>query len=433
MIINRRSKKFWIGIALINLVVVAILGLVLRSKILFPLPFIDFKNTLHAHSHYAFGGWVTLALLTLLTYEVLPPSMTRKRVYRWLLAGILLNAVGMLISFPLQGYGLYSILFSTLFIFVTYGYGYVFIKDVLKTKNSRTIKLLSIASIVYLVISSVGPFTLAWLLASKSGNAFLYRDSIYTYLHLQYNGFFTLAILALFFNRIEHLMNKRSAKMSYRFAHILNFTVLPSMFLNYLWHYPNTVYRILALAGSISLLVCIIYFLATAWSVRYIFKKNIKAVKIIGITAMSAFVLKMAMQAFTIFPALGSLVFANRPMIIAFLHLVLLGFVSLYLITHFLYAGYMQMNKRSTIAAYVFATAVVANELVLFMQGTGVMFMTNSRMYNWLLWGTGIWLVVGSAMMARSYYTAKPVLKSSLTTQQIPTTVFPSKNYNRYE
>lgn len=433
MITNRRNKKLWIGIALINLVVVALLGFVLRSKILFSIPFVDFKYTLHAHSHYAFGGWVTLALLTLLTYEVLPASMSRKRVYSWLLAWILINAVGMLVSFPLQGYGFYSILFSTLFIFVTYGYSYVFIRDVLKTKNSRTIKLLSVSALAYLVISSVGPFTLAYLMATKSGNAFLYRDSIYTYLHLQYNGFFTLAIMALFFNRIEHLMNNRNIQMSYRLAHILNFTVLPSMFLNYLWHYPNTLYRILAMTGSISLVVCLVYLLATAWSVRSIFKNNIKAVKLIGITALSAFVLKMAMQALTIFPALGSLVFANRPMIIAFLHLVLLGFVSLYLITHFLYGGYMPLNKKSITATYVFASAVVVNELLLFMQGTGVMFMTNSSMYNWLLWGTGGWLLTGSLMMAWYYYTAQTARTMSVTTRQIPTTEFQRKNYNKYE
>lgn len=433
MIANRRNKKLWIGIALINLVVVALLGFVLRSKILFSIPFVDFKYTLHAHSHYAFGGWVTLALLTLLTYEVLPASMSRKRVYSWLLAGILMNAIGMLISFPLQGYAFYSILFSTLFIFVTYGYSYVFIKDIMKTKNSRTIKLLSISAMVYLVISSVGPFTLAYLMATKSGNAFLYRDSIYTYLHLQYNGFFTLAIVALSFNRIEHLMNNRNIQMSYRLAHILNFTVLPSMFLNYLWHYPNTLYRILAMTGSISLVVFLVYFLATAWSVRSVFKNNIKAVNLIGITAMSAFVLKMAMQALTIIPALGSLVFANRPMIIAFLHLVLLGFVSLYLITHFLYGGYMPLNKKSITSTYVFASAVVVNELLLFMQGTGVMFMTNSSMYNWLLWGTGGWLLTGSLIMARNYYTAKTAHTTSVTTRQIPTTEFQRKNYNKYE
>lgn len=428
MIKNRRNKKLWIGIALINLAVVALLGFVLRSKILFSIPFIDFKYTLHAHSHYAFGGWVTLALLTLITYEVLPASMSRKKSYSWLLAGILMNAVGMLISFPLQGYGFYSILFSTLFIFVTYGYSYTFIRDVLKTKNSRTIKLLSISAMVYLVISSVGPFTLAYLMATKSGNAFLYRDSIYTYLHLQYNGFFTLAIMALFFNRIEHLMNNRNIQMSYRLAHILNFTVLPSMFLNYLWHYPTTLYRILGLTGSISLLVCIVYFLVAAWSGRFIFKKSIRAVKLIGIMALSAFVLKMAMQALTIFPALGSLVFANRPMIIAFLHLVLLGFVSLYLIAHFLYGAYMHPDKKTVTSAYVFASAVVANELLLFMQGTGVMFMTNSSTYSWLLWGTGAWLLAGSLMMVVNYYRTTRAQKTFVTIQTGTTKEFQRKN-----
>lgn len=430
---SSKSKKFWIGVALINLVIVAVLGFVLRSKLVFYIPFIDFKYTLHAHSHYAFGGWVTLALLTLLTYEVLPASRNRKPIYNWLLAGILLNAVGMLISFPIQGYGFYSILFSTLFIFVTYGYSYVFIKDLLKTKNSRTVKLLSISAIIYLVVSSGGPFTLAYLLATKSGNAFLYRDSIYTYLHLQYNGFFTLAIMALAFNRIEHLMNKDQLKMSYRYAHILNFTVVPSMFLNYLWHYPNNLYRVLAVVGSVSLLVCSIYFLATAWSLRSVFKKNIMVVKLIGVTAISAFVLKMVMQAFTIFPSLGQLVFANRPMIIAFLHLVLLGFVSLYIIAHLLYGGYMQLNKKSITAAYVFTVAVVVNELVLFMQGTSVMFMTNSSNYNWLLWGTGVWLVVGSAMMAITYYSTNKIGRTATNTQQIQTTSLQRKNYNKYE
>ncbi len=428
-----KIKRIWLGIALVNLVIVAALGLLLRSKIVFSLPFIDFKYILHAHSHYAFGGWVTIALLTLLTYEVLPASRNRKRIYNMLLAGILLNAVGMLISFPLQGYAFYSILFSTLFIFKTYVYSYVFIKDVLKTRNSRTVKLLSIAAILYLVISSVGPFTLAYLLATKSGNAFLYRDSIYTYLHLQYNGFFTLVVMALLLNRVEHLLNTRQLISSYRLAHLLNFTVVPSMFLNYLWHYPNNLYRVLAISGSISLLICTVYFLYTAWLSRNVFKREGKAAQIVGAIALTAFVLKMSMQAFTIFPALGRLVFANRPMIIAFLHLVLLGFISLYIIAHMLHAGYLRRNKQTITSAYVFTSAVVVNELVLFMQGTGVMFMTNSSYYNWLLWATGAWLFAGSVLLAYNYYAGQKVKIKPAHPQQVPTTTFQRKNYNKYE
>lgn len=404
MISIGKTRKFWIGIALINLVIVAALGFLLRSKILFSIPFLDYKNTLHAHSHYAFGGWVTVALMTLMIYEILPASVNSKAVYKRILTGILLAAIGMLISFPLQGYGFYSILFSTLFIFVTYGFGFVFIKDVLRSRNNKTIKLLSVASVAYLVASSVGPFTLAYILATKSGNAFLYRDSIYTYLHLQYNGFFTLAIMALLINRIEHMTSANTAGKIHRFAHVLNVSVVPSMFLSYLWHYPGPFFRVIAWMGSCTLVACTVLFIIAVWSLKDILRKNTTVVKIIGLAAITAFVLKTMMQIFTIFPALGHLVFANRPMIIAFLHLVLLGFVSLYLVTHFLHAGYMPNNRRSVTAAYFFAFAVVANEVILFMQGTGVMFMTNSAIYAHLLWWAAAALLTGAILMVRSYY-----------------------------
>lgn len=404
-----KEKKLWIGIALVNLAIVALLGFVLRSKIIFSIPFLDYKNTLHAHSHFAFGGWVTIALLALLTYEVLPASRNKRPVYKWLLGGILFNAVGMLISFPFQGYGFYPILFSTLFILVTYVYSYVFIKDILKTRNNKTIKLLSISALVYLVISSVGPFTLAYMLASKSGNVLLYKDAIYTYLHLQYNGFFTLAIIALLFNRIEYIMPKTAMPVTHKFAHILNFTVIPSLFLSFLWHYPNIWFRVLAITGSISLVVCIIYFFITAQALKSALKNNHRVVKIIGLMSMTAFFSKMLMQSLTIFPILGALVFANRPMIIGFLHLVLLGFVSLYLLAHFLHAGYLKTNRASKIAAYVFTSAVVINEALLLMQGFGVMFMTNSVIYAQLLWVTAAGLLAGAVLLVKSYYTSSLV------------------------
>jgi hypothetical protein len=35
------------------------------------------------------------------------------------------------------------------------------------------------------------------MMATDSKNTLLYKDSTYTYLHLQYNGFFTLSVFAL--------------------------------------------------------------------------------------------------------------------------------------------------------------------------------------------------------------------------------------------
>ena len=400
---NKIAKK-WIGIAIINLSIVALIGFVLRSKIIFSIPIVDYKNTLHAHSHFAFSGWVTLALLSLMTYEILPKSIYQKPVYKWLLVGVLFCAIGMLCSFPFQGYGLISITFSTLLIFVTYIFSYLFIKDVLKTDNSRSIKLLAIAALIYLVLSSIGPFTLSYVLISRSSNVLLYRDSIYTYLHLQYNGFFTLAIIALLFNQLKGKVANESEQKMYRFSHILNATVIPSMFLSYLWHYPNATFRIIAITGSILLVLCIVYFFIVAYSLKAELSKIGTVVRNIGFAALSAFILKMTMQSLTISSTLGALVFVNRPMIIGFLHLVLLGFVTLYLITHILHSGYLKQNKQTTIAVYVFASAVIANEAILIMQGLGVMLMTSSDIYAYLLWGAAIGLLLGAIMLVYGYY-----------------------------
>ena len=109
-----RNKKLWTRLSLINLAIVAFFGLTLRSKILFPIPFIDYRSFLSAHSHFAFSGWVGMALLTLLIYNLLPPVLAAKKVYQWLLAGVEISSLGMAISFPLQGYGTLSIFFSSL-------------------------------------------------------------------------------------------------------------------------------------------------------------------------------------------------------------------------------------------------------------------------------------------------------------------------------
>ena len=42
------------------------MGVVLRYKIAWSLPIVDQKYFLHAHSHFAFAGWVSQALMALL-------------------------------------------------------------------------------------------------------------------------------------------------------------------------------------------------------------------------------------------------------------------------------------------------------------------------------------------------------------------------------
>lgn len=328
------KQEGWIHIALVNLAIVAGLGLLLRAKILFPIPVADFKQTLQGHSHFAFAGWVTLALLVLMVYQLLPEQRSKKRVYQWLLGGLLLAAAGMLVCFPLQGYGRYAISCATLFIFITYAFVIVFLKDFRTTAHGRAVKLLTVTSLLCLVVSSVGPFTLAYLMATRSADFVLYRNAIYTYLYLQHSGFFTLAVFALAFQLLQ-LPDRHTLK----FAWLLAGSVMPAMFTSYLWSFPGTLAYTVAVAGSVLSILSLVFFCRMMYAER----QQLKAVKTFaaraGSVAMLAFVLKMILQALTVIPSVGTAVFANRPVVIGFLHLVLLAFVTVYLLAHFIQCG----------------------------------------------------------------------------------------------
>lgn len=387
-----QQLKKWTGIALLNLFIVAVLGVILRSKLLFPIPIVNYKFFLHAHSHFAFGGWVTLSLLVLMIRQLLPAAIANRRVYAWLLSGVFLTSLGMLLTFPFQGYGFAAILFSMLFIGCTYAAAYVFIKDIRRSGVSSQERQLVTGAMIFLVLSSLGPFTLAVLMATGTSGPVLYNDAIYSYLHLQYNGFFTPVIFALLFNRY-----RIDSMYSRMFTRLLLIAVLPSTCMAWLWHAPGIFIHIIAATGSVLLVVALIFFLRIRFTGLSMLTK----------AALGCFILKQIMQAGSVIPYMGNLVFFNRPVIIGYLHLVLLGFISLYLLAHFIHAGLM--DARSGVI--IFAAGVFINEIALFVQGLGAMLMWHSDVFQWILWVASICLMTGALLMSARFYQRSFFLK----------------------
>ena len=110
----------YIKIALFNLLLVTTIGVVMRYKIAFSLPFIDQKHLMHGHSHFAFAGWISHTLMSLMVAfiarkkgnDVEGNAIYKK--YRWVIYANLITAFGMLISLSIFGYNLIAIVFSTL-------------------------------------------------------------------------------------------------------------------------------------------------------------------------------------------------------------------------------------------------------------------------------------------------------------------------------
>jgi hypothetical protein len=410
MTINKRS--FWLTLALINLCIVAFLGFTLRSKILFPLNFIDFRSVESAHSHFAFAGWAGLSVITLFIYDILPQRFHQKKIYQWILGAIEMSSLGMAFLFPFLGYTGITIFFSTLYVAAVVAFVPVFIKDIISCDGDKNIRLLSISALLSLILSFLGTIGLTYIIVAGSGGSLLYRDSIYTFLHFQYNGFFTLSVFALFVNLMlkKGIAPNKNVKW---FSVFLSLSIIPALFLSLLWH-NNSFFYLLAGLGCVFILITVFHFLLFLRSFPRQKVFLTRLARTFCLFSIISFVLKMLLQVGTIFPQLSNEIYGDRPVIIGFLHLVFLGFLTFFLLSLLTEEGYFtRNNKIISFPLVIFSTGIFANEFFLMLQGLSILFKTNNDIFKWLLWGAAIILFSGAFLIActRLYIVIKRVQK----------------------
>src|SRR5688572_3400607 len=101
------------------------MGLLLRMQLALPIHGITFSFLLHGHSHVMFLGWVFNVFLIAYVTEFTEGDQKTFKLIFWILQALV---AGMLISFPLQGYGLVSIILSTLHTLLVFVFIAVFFK-----------------------------------------------------------------------------------------------------------------------------------------------------------------------------------------------------------------------------------------------------------------------------------------------------------------
>ncbi len=101
------------------------------------------------------------------------------------------------------------------------------------------------------VISSAGPFSLAYMMASSNMHQNWYLASIYFYLHFQYNVWFFFSCLGLFSYRLAAMgISEETLKKVFRFFAL---AALPTYFLSVLWwHIPVWLYIIVVIGSRLS-------------------------------------------------------------------------------------------------------------------------------------------------------------------------------------
>lgn len=186
------SKKHLLFYPILFGLLGAFLGLITRflftSSVDFPI-----RNLVHSHSHVILLGFVFNAL-TIFIWQRFTKGIDKISYRLFIIMQICIG--GMLFAFIAQGYALFSILFSTLHLWLSY----VFLIRLWKRlKGDKHYVFLIQSGIVFHFISSIGPYCLGPLMALEMQTSPWYEQAIFFYLHFQYFGALFLWLITLFF------------------------------------------------------------------------------------------------------------------------------------------------------------------------------------------------------------------------------------------
>lgn len=399
------NTKFWLKISLLNLCIVAALGVLMRYKIGFEFPFLDQKKLQHSHSHFAFAGWLSHTLMVLMVYYLQNKIVDfAGNNYKKIIIANLICSYGMLVSFIIQGYGLVSIALSTASILVSYIFAYRFINHLKVLDDDLLVKNWFKAALFFNVISSLGTFYLAYMMASKNVVQDWYLSSIYYYLHFQYNGWFFFACMGFLFGFLN--LRKSEHPFYERTYNLFAIACIPAYLLSILWlDLPIWLYTIMVFAAMIQVFAWFKFLRIVLKTRSNVFENLSPLLRYLLLFAGVALSTKLVLQLGSTIPLISQLAFGFRPIVIAYLHLVLLAMITLFIL-FYIYANHLIfINKKIKYGIFLFSTGALLNEILLAIQGLASLSYTTIPYVNESLFAIALILFTGIVII--SFFSVK--------------------------
>ncbi|MEO0066496.1 MAG: hypothetical protein RI983_1822 [Bacteroidota bacterium] len=361
------NPKRLLSLGLLSLVVVALLGVIMRYKIGFSFPIVNQKHLQLAHSGFAFSGLITHFLLTFILIVIKDSlkSSQLKFLTQTIQSNLLFSYIACM-AFIWQGFGLIAVVaqlisFISVLLFVVLG---LFRWTTIKSPTIRWFKMGGVL-FLFSMIAHIWLIEM-WLTGGMTQHNYL--AATYWFLHFQYNGWFFFGCMGLLVN----WMHQHQLVFANQNAFFKSFaiSVIPAYGLSVLWlKLPVWIY-ILVILSALAQFVGLIYLISQFLTAGF---KKIATQKpvlfFVGLLSMLALMIKIALQAGSTIPSISKLAFGFRPIVIAYLHLVLLAFTLLFLLAYLIDQPYFTLNRKSAQAIRFFAVMVFLNEFFLGIQG----------------------------------------------------------------
>jgi len=347
----------------------------MRLSAIYNIPNFNYTRILQSHSHVTFLGWGFIATTTLFNYLFLDKSKIFNSKYKLIFILEISSVFLMLISFPLQGYKVFSIILLSIFLITSYIYIYHFIKDYQFKSIDKPVTLFIKSSLFFYILSSIGIWAIGITVATQ-GKTDLYYNSIYFYLHFLYNGFFVFALFGLFFHLLKSKDIKLNESLLTNFFRITFITCIPAYLLSLVdssWFLIQTI----NFSIGFSQLLSIWFLIRILKSIHHSFYKKLSpTLKIVMLFFMFSFILKVVLQFVSAFPQISeSIIIFKSYFVIGYIHLVTLGFLSPFVI--FLLINFkliLIQDKIQKIGIFIFLIGVFFTEILLFTQGSFIWF-----------------------------------------------------------
>lgn len=362
-----------IKISLLFFFIIALIGAALRAAILFPFPF-NYAYLVHAHSHTAFQGWVYTIMMIFLTRLFLSEEQIHKGRYvlQFKLTAVVI--LGVLISFSFQGYGLYSIIFSTLFQILNYWFIFRFLKDIRDSTSEEKLSLRFVKTGLWLgLLSTLMPWFIGILAAKGQSGTEAYNSFVYTFLHFQYNGWFLFVVLGLFFRWLERDNIAFNRKHAERFYLLFTISVVPALSLSLLgMSYAGYIAIPAYIAATLQLLGAEFFLLILLKDLKLWFNNLNGWVKIYCSVFLASFFLKILLQFLSAFPLFQQFAFQSRNIVLGYLHLSMIGVISFFLLAFLFRLGWLSSGRTSSFGNTLLLFGFIASELALVLSGAGL-------------------------------------------------------------
>lgn len=343
------------------LAIAAVFGLFLRWIAIHPIPGINVRFLTHAHSHIAFMGWIFNAFIAIAATTFLEPRFQKNNRRLFLL--FQLANLGMLATFPWQGYAALSIGFTTLHMLSSIAFATFLWKSAQAPSPAHAFLKISL---VFLFLSSLGPFALGPLAAFDLRNSHWYALAIYFYLHFQYNGWFLFFLIAAVLKQLQiHQLAFSEPRASNAWKWLAIGTTL-NVSLSTLWIQPPLWVHAIALLSGCAQLIGLSQLLASLRSAKIFTSLSPLALRLAQLS-LAALCAKFFFQLLATLPGLISFSI-DRFSAIGFLHLVFLGCVTPALIAWAIQEKWIRPSRLLKPAIVLFIFGLFATETILFVQ-----------------------------------------------------------------